>query len=106
MAVALEPFQHPDRIGGVGGFLEDGSVDHHDGIGAQDELARHGPGGNPIRAALAGRVELNWTTLARLAEQCPTVVAVKVCATQAAISDEDCDPPIWPPPNPCPPEMK
>jgi Fe-S oxidoreductase len=31
-------------------------------------LARHGPGGHPIRAALAGRVELNWTTLARLAE--------------------------------------
>ena len=31
-------------------------------------LARYGPGGNPIKAALQGSPELNWNTFARLAE--------------------------------------
>jgi len=31
-------------------------------------IARYGPGGNPIRSALAGRIELTWETFARLAE--------------------------------------
>ena len=31
-------------------------------------IARYGPGGNRIRAALAGPIELTWETLARLAE--------------------------------------
>jgi Fe-S oxidoreductase len=31
-------------------------------------IARYGPGGNPIKSALAGSIELNWETFARLAE--------------------------------------
>jgi Fe-S oxidoreductase len=31
-------------------------------------LARYGPGGNPVKAALVGAPELNWNTFARLAE--------------------------------------
>jgi len=31
-------------------------------------IARYGPGGNPVKSALTGWIELNWETLARLAE--------------------------------------
>jgi len=45
-------------------------------------VARHGPGGNPVKAMLAGEVELNWETFARLAELAHRCTICRRC-TQA-----------------------
>jgi len=45
-------------------------------------VARYGPGGNPVKAMLAGEVELNWETLARLAELAHRCTLCRRC-TQA-----------------------
>jgi len=53
---ALEPAQHPNRIGGIRRLLEDLAVDDHDGIGAQYQLAGDRPGLVPSQPpSVAGR---------------------------------------------------